>query len=653
MHTTMMMEAEEQATPGGPSVLHVLVMSPDAFLSLPLPTSGTLAVGRSAKCRIRLDDPLASREHALLHVELSPQPEGQEPGHGQGQAAEGYVLKIEDLGSANGTRVRDRPIVPHQGSAFLPGEAITIGSTVLMVQHNRPAVGLRRLWSHGYFESRLEDECARAAETGSAFGLARVRVIGASPWTNMMPLLVRTIPKPHLFAAYGPRDYEILFVESPPQKVMNLMEGLASELRASKIDARHGVAWYPRDGRSADALIARANALVKHTNGAGKSDLGPAPGNSDDGEPMSGAGMERILELARRAAGANINVLILGETGVGKDVLARTIHQLSGRKGEFVALNCAGLTASLIESELFGHEKGAFSGASGPKIGLLEAANGGTVFLDEIGEMPAGLQVKLLRTIETREVLPVGAVRTRAIDVRFLAATHRDLEADVLRGTFRQDLFFRLNGISLSVPPLRERTSEIPALVSTFVKEACRESGRNPLPVFSRAALDHLRRYAWPGNIREMKNLVERALVLCDAPEITTEYLPLDKMRTVSTSDAAGGGTTGPRGDLELDADGRPPAPSGGATRAAAPIGGITASPGARSEQGAWQPAPIEGQEANPERQRILDALTACAWNQTRAAQSLGMPRRTFVSKLEHYSIPRPQKSGNGPANAQ
>jgi two-component system response regulator AtoC len=598
--TTMLDDADGPLS-GGSGQLHVLIMSPDAFLSLPLPASGTVDIGRSSKCPIRLEDPLASREHARLHV--SP-------------TENGFALHLEDLGSANGTRVRDTPISPGELASFLAGEAITVGSTVLMVQQNRPAVGLRRLWSHGYFESRLEDECARAAVTGTAFALARLRLTDGTPWTKVVPAMVKIIPLPHLFAAYGPRDYEILFVESPLEDVVKLMVLLAADLKRSGIQAHHGVAWYPRDGRTADALLARANALVKDP----RSD-GPTRGSPSSTEPPGGAGMEHIRELAKRAASANINVLILGETGVGKDVLARTIHGLSGRRGDFVALNCAGLSPSLIESEMFGHEKGSFSGATASKVGLLEAANGGTVFLDEIGEMPAALQAKLLRTIETREVLPVGAVRPRAIDVRFVAATNRDLETDVLRGAFRQDLFFRLNGISLVIPPLRERTNEIPVLAETFIRESCQESGREPAPRLDSEAMDCLVSYAWPGNIRELKNVMERALLLCDGPEIPVEYLPLDKMRPSS-------------GGVETDE-----------------IGAATRRPTRRNPHPAPSPhaendhlQPLDDPQKAAERQRILDALAACAWNQTRAAQSLGMPRRTFVSKLEYYRIPRPQK---------
>jgi two-component system, NtrC family, response regulator AtoC len=598
--TTIRDEAGGAAGPDA-GELHVLVMSPDSFVSLPLPPSGTLEVGRSSKCPIRLDDPLASRQHARLHVT---------------PAENGLLLEVEDLESANGTRVRDQRIEPGRRTPFLAGEAITVGSTVLMVQRNRPAVGLRRLWSHGYFETRLDDECTRAAGGTSTFALARIHV-GVTPWTRVVPSLVRHIPAPHLFAAYGPRDYEILFLECKPDDVTTLMTALAADLLGEEIQAHHAVAWYPGDGRSADAMLARANALLRRPTSPPETTTSDGGGNETDG-----AVMERIRDLARRAAASSINVLILGETGVGKDVLARTIHRLSGRRGAFVALNCGGLAPSLIESELFGHERGAFTGAAGSKVGLLESGNGGTVFLDEIGEMPAAQQAKLLRAIETREVLPVGGVKPRAIDVRFVAATNRDLEEEASEGRFRQDLFFRLNGITLAIPPLRERTSEIAPLAETFIRQACTEGKRSP-PTFSPAAMEHLLRYAWPGNIRELKNVIERALVLSDGPEIWPEHLPLDKMKTM------------PRVTNE-DTPGRPVQGSSAVLEGSGFSG-----------RGARRPAVLDELERQTERQRIVDALAANAGNQTRAAVSLGMPRRTFVSKLEAYGIPRPQKNGS------
>lgn len=621
---TTMLEEEGDGAVCEPGVLHVLVMSPDAFVSVPLPAVGTVEIGRSSKCAVRLDDPLASREHARFHVHTA-----------------GAALHVEDLHSANGTRVRDRLIDPGALIEFAPGEAIIIGSTVVMVQQNRPAVGLRRLWSHAYFESRLEDECARTATTSAEFALVRVAVPAAIPWTTVVPVLVKVLPAPHLFAAYGPRDYEILFIDLPPEDVISLVGRLMSELGAMGIEARQGTAWHPRDGRTADALLAQANALVKHPGQARAPDNGDGADAEPDAAFSNAAGMERIRELAKRAAASTINVLILGETGVGKDVLARTIHRLSGRKGAFVALNCAGLSPALIESELFGHERGAFSGAVGAKIGLLEAGQGGTVFLDEIGEMPLPLQSRLLRAIDNHEVVPVGGIKPRSIDVRFLAATNRDLEAEVQRGTFRQDLFFRLNTLILAIPALRERTDEISPLAATFIEQACRESGRQPIPVITPAALRHMLAYGWPGNIRELKNVLERALVLSDDPQITPSHLPLDKMRSSSRVLEQP-----PR--LAEDAAAVMAQPEH-RRRATTPVAPVSALPAVPSPVDLDRLPLLDDPVKLAERTRILEALAAHAWNQTRAAVSLGMPRRTFVSKLEYYGIPRPQKYGAPP----
>jgi DNA-binding NtrC family response regulator len=221
--------------------------------------------------------------------------------------------------------------------------------------------------------------------------------------------------------------------------------------------------------------------------------------------------------LVQRVAEGSISVLIIGETGVGKEVLAGRIHELSPRRERpFVRINCAALSETLLESELFGHERGAFTGADRAKPGLLATADGGSVLLDEIGELPAATQVKLLRVLEQREILPVGGLKPVPIDVRFLAATNRDLEQEVRRGSFRQDLYFRMAGITLRVPPLRHRADEIPKLAAAFLGRACQEMKRAP-SVLSAEALRLLCGYSWPGNIRELRNVIERAVLRAPA----------------------------------------------------------------------------------------------------------------------------------------
>ena len=597
----------EGGGPRGGYGLHLLVMSADAFFSQPLPPHGTVTLGRSSKCEIRVDDPLASREHARLRVEL---------------CDEGSILSITDAGSINGTRLRDARIHPGDWQPVRVGETVTIGSTMVMVLQDRPPMGPRRLWSHASFEDRLEEECERAATSGVPFALARLRFSGPALWTTILPILARNLPLPHLFAGYGPHDYELLLLETKVRDAEQLVDALLAACQKVGIQGRAVLAWYPRDGRSVDALLARANSLLRSSpgqepgsGGARAGSLGGVGVEVGVDSLLADAGMQRVKGMAARAAASAINVMILGETGVGKEVLARLIHGLSPRAGKpFLALNCAGLSQSLIESELFGHERGAFTGAVGAKIGLLESANGGTVFLDEIGEMPLPMQAKLLRVIEAREVLPVGGVRSRAINVRFVSATNRNLDLAVERGDFRRDLHFRLNVMTLSVPPLRERVDEIPALVDTFLKEISVQSGRDTVAV-SPAAMDCLLSYGWPGNIRELKNILERAFVLCDGAVIGSQHLPLDKMKR------------------QVDEAASPaPPPPGTTTPGPAPI----AAP---------PPLPhLDDPRKAAERQRILDALAECASNQTRAAELLGMPRRTLVYKLDYYGIPRPQK---------
>jgi len=317
-----------------------------------------------------------------------------------------------------------------------------------------------------------------------------------------------------------------------------------------------------------------------------------------------------VYAQAVRVARATINVILLGETGAGKEVLARAIHAQSPRaQGPFVVVNCAALSETLLESELFGYERGAFTGAVQARAGLFEAGNGGTVLLDEIGELPLGIQAKLLRVIEERAVKRLGTNVPKPIDVRYIAATHRDLEGQVMEGDFRQDLYFRLNGISLTVPPLRERLGDIDALIKTFVATACRELDL-PVLVVAPETLELLRAYPWPGNVRELRNVIDRAVVLCTDRVILPEHLPAAvrgdavRLSSVPAPSSRGRQSTKP-----------PPSPVGMA----------------------HSDVPQSG-----ERERIVEALQVCGGNQTRAARMLGISRRTLVTRLSDYKIPRP-----------
>lgn len=238
------------------------------------------------------------------------------------------------------------------------------------------------------------------------------------------------------------------------------------------------------------------------------------------------AAMKHLLQLAHRAAESNSTILLLGESGTGKEVLARRIHRWSGRaRYPFTVVNCVAIPDELLESELFGHEKGAFTGAHQLKRGKFEVADHGTVFLDEIGEVPAGIQTKLLRVLQDHEFERVGGTRTIKADIRAIAATNSDLERGVREGRFREDLYYRLNVVSIKLPPLRERREDIPLLVDHFLRKYAAEL-KKPLKPLTQTALDGLVAYHWPGNVRELENVIERAMVLSAGEEIDLEDLP-------------------------------------------------------------------------------------------------------------------------------
>jgi transcriptional regulator with PAS, ATPase and Fis domain len=332
-----------------------------------------------------------------------------------------------------------------------------------------------------------------------------------------------------------------------------------------------------------------------------------------------------LHRLAECVAAGTISILVLGETGTGKEVLAETIHRMSPRRdAPFLRLNCAALSETLLESELFGHERGAFTGATQTKPGLLETADGGTVFLDEVGELALSTQVKLLRVLEERQVLRVGGLKPRPIDVRFIAATNRDLEAEVERRGFREDLYFRLSAATLVIPPLRERVSEIAGLAHTFVDTAARDLGR-PAPAIAADVLPQLEAYAWPGNIRELRNMMERAVLLCGTGSIRLPHLPMEKMRA----------TLAPRRTTQLAVE---PPPR-------RPLAIAVADPPAPSADRPLRDV-VRAQVEALEKQRICDALAQAAGNQSVAAKLLGMPRRTLVKRLTAYNIPRPRRGG-------
>ncbi len=311
-----------------------------------------------------------------------------------------------------------------------------------------------------------------------------------------------------------------------------------------------------------------------------------------DGVIVADPGMLNVYRLTKRAARTDTSVLVHGETGAGKEIVAGQIHRFSPRaKGPFVSLNCASLPLTLLESELFGHERGAFTGADKRKIGYIEAASGGTLFLDEIGELPAETQAKLLRVLEARRLSRVGGTAEVAVDVRVVSATHRDLKAEIAAGRFREDLYFRLCAFTIQLPPLRERPVEITLLADLFARE-CAARMSAPAPVISPEAARALSSYRWPGNVRELKNAIEHALVVTETDRIELGDLP--------ESVRGGGGGAGP---------------------------------------GASPSGPMRARVDDTERRTIEEALAAEGGNQTRSAKRLGISRRGLIYKLHKHGL--------------
>jgi len=456
-------------TQGPPASLELAVIVGDTMTIERLPPEGSLMIGRGGGCDIRIANGSVSRQHAILHL--------------------GPPLRLEDLGSSNGTSVDD-PAAP----ASL---------------RTRP---LRR----------LSKEVVEIA-VGVRFHVGSTTVV--------------------------------------------VRQGMHRE-------ASHGTPVGPQEDR--------------------------------DGPIIRAPSMRALYDQARRASQGSSKILILGETGTGKEVLARAIHRFSPRhRGPYLELSCAALSPSLVEGELFGSEKGAYTGAQA-RPGLLEAASGGTLFLDEVGELPEPIQVKLLRVLEDGKVLRVGARAHRLVDVRFIAATNRDLEKEVREGRFRQDLFFRLNGFALTIPPLRERLPEIEPLAEMFLARASRELDRSAVPRISPEVLDALRRHRWPGNVRELRNVIERAVVLCTGDVLLREELP-----------SALAGTSGQGQDTASDSAASLAERAHAAAKAA-------------------------------ERERIVQALAESGGNQKRAAAILQMSLRSLIYKLDEHGLPRPRKHSTG-----
>jgi DNA-binding NtrC family response regulator len=558
------------------SRMYILVFERGSSWVFELPQSGEIVIGRGENAELRLRDSSVSRRHATLTID-------------------DRKVVLADLGSHNGTFVNTQRIGAKR--ELLPGDSIAICAATLVLYASARAATATPWLSYPELRDRLEEEIERSLRY-------------QRPFAVLCGLLAR--PEDHdvvnraLSALRGldhgawvdPSQLIIVAPETNADEA-TVMARRIRELLAG-FDVRIGYALCPMDGGDADMLIVSARAAAAGTTGgevAGASTSLRTYRIGDRNVVVADPAMARLYALVERLARVDLPVLITGETGSGKELAARMLHERSPRRDkELVALNCAAIQENLVESELFGYERGAFSGAHATKQGLLEIAHGGTVFLDEIGELPLAIQAKLLRVLETKRLTRVGDVREREINVRLVAATNRNLQDECDAGRFRQDLFFRLSGAMLSVPPLRDRPRELPLLAELFLSEACRVA-KHAAIVLAPDALSALAGYRWPGNVRELKNVMEYCAATVAGGVVTAANLAERLGPPVAAT---------------------PPSPSPAAPRTFVPIGDE-----------------IRALEI----QRMTQALEAAGGNQTKAAELIGMPLRTFFTKMRQYNL--------------
>ena len=554
--------------PGGSWYLIVALDEQHNTRVVPLDDGAELVFGRSAGASVVIEHDAVSRRHTAIR-------------------RRGESVVVEDLGSRNGTTVNGVTVTGVRRATA--GDVIGIGPITAIVARSS-ASRRRQLATMTELEDRLAMEVDRALRYQRPLGVVMLRFEGASDAVLAhVDRLLHDLRHMDLVAEYGPDELAIVLPESDPAAVAHVAARAGT---AADLVTRCGTASFPEDGSSAGALIGRARERLRGARTA--QTAAPAsdpPVRLPDRLVVIDPLMKQVFKLAERAARAPISVLIVGETGTGKEVVAEAVHRLSPRaEAPFVRLNCAALTETLVESELFGHEKNAFTGATTAKRGFFEAAAGGTLFLDELGELPLATQVKLLRVLERWRIVRVGGTTELPVDVRLVCATNRDLELEVQRGRFREDLFFRIAAFVIPVPPLRDRRSEILPLAVHFAHELATEL-RQPAVGFTPEAMDALQHAAWPGNVRELRNVIERAVVLSEGAKIGREHLP---EQVIEASRAA------PRDALD-----------------------------------------VRQKVANVEREAVLAALDATDGNQTQAAKRLGVSRFALIRMMAKHDIKR------------
>ncbi len=625
--------AKASATGDPQQRLSLLVYHRDGVQVVPLVAGQPVIIGRTRPSTLTLRDKSLSRRHARF------------------ERLDDDVW-VEDLGSTNGTFVNGERVTR---ARVRVGDELLLGSVSSALHAMTPLEGqLQGLDSHDRFRAMLEEEVIRAQTFGRSLALVMVEAREEGSLARGCPRVRQQLRAVDRIGLYGPDAVEILLTEATLSRAEQLANAIVGGRTAEEPPLSCGVALYPESARSAEALLAESRRAVEQSTidrpvrVRGNRDPGAPLVISEtdrDGPIVRNAAMVELFETVDRIAGTNVPVLIVGETGTGKEIVARALHQRSDRRdGPMRCINCGAIPEHLVESALFGHERGAFTGADRQAKGVFEDARGGTVFFDEIGELALPSQVALLRVLETMRISRVGSSREIPVDVRVVAATHRELEAMSADGSFRLDLYYRLNTIVLPIPPLRERPDEIDPLCEYWVARASRSTQRRVTRIDSEV-LDVLRCYHWPGNVRELRNVIERAVVIAKGDRITVDDLP-ERLRTVAS---AFGSSPRVLADLELDELSPAPqgldwgdrtAPPGGSTGATVPSPlGHSVHESSQADRG--RAGTFKDQLQRFEAELIREALIRTHGNQSEAALLLGLPRRTLVHKLKTLGIDR------------
>ncbi len=543
-----------------------------------MPSQGILEIGRAEDADISIDHPSVSRRHARLSID--------------------DAVTIRDLESHNGTCVNGQRLA--DGARTLAsGDVLRLGEAVLVVRVERRGRRGDAL-SEESLRARLDEEVERSLRYGRPLAVAMID-LHASDERRVQARLGHCLSRCEV-AGWLQRGLLVVLLpelrrSTARQRLLAILDALAPIAP----NAAAGLAVCPGDGGDGDALLGAARAAAELPSAERVRDAAAAAQRLTLGNTailIADPAMSRIYALLERLAKSELAVLILGETGVGKEAAAHAVHAGSSRaSGPFIAVNAAALPAALIESELFGYRRGAFSGAERDKLGFLEAANRGTVFFDEIGELPLPLQAKLLRVLDTKQVQRLGDIQPIAADFRVVAATHRDLRQEVAAGRFREDLYYRLGAATVELPPLRDRPRDIPLLSRALLERACARQQREELTL-SDATMHALARYPFPGNVRELANIADYLAATVVGEVAEPWHLPAELgRRSVST-------------------------------RALNP-----------AEEAPTKFVPIADEVAELERRRMQEALEASAGVQSQAARLISMPRRTFLTKLKKYGL--------------